>query len=75
MFWPILQFSTSAEHCSCMKACLLSAGVVLNFLIKKLTIYTLNLSPSCIAQNIVIGFFILGHPILIYKLRNLNKKL
>lgn len=56
-----------------MKACLVHAGVVLNSLMKKLPIYISNQSPTCTAQNTVTGCLPLGHPILIYKLSNLNK--
>lgn len=44
-----------------MKACLVSAGVLPNFLIKKLTTYILHQSPSCIAHNTIIGCFSLDH--------------
>lgn len=30
-----ISWGMAAEHCNCMKACLVSSGVVLNFLIKK----------------------------------------
>lgn len=79
MFWPILQFSTLTEgwqqNTAVVQGLLSAAELVLDFLIKNLTFYILNMSQSCVAQNIIfISCFHLGHSIHFYKLRNCNKK-